>query len=187
MTSVTDVRRAGSELDVHDFVRELKRQARWYLPKGAPKAVVRAAVTRRLREGNVPMPPGLELPPHLVLVAVSRHFGVEYYWRCPRCWQPRRFLYRWSADAGWCCRRCWRLRYASQAWSRLPPLQQFFLGRWELEVLDMQQRSYQGRVGRPPTRTLQRLSAKEADWHERWGDAMERVSLQLGLGGREGE
>lgn len=176
---MTDIRRTGIELDIHDFVRELRRQARWYLPKSAPKAVVKTAVTRRLGEGDVAMPPGLELPPYLVIVGVSRHFGVEYCWRCPGCWRPRRFLYRWPEEWGWRCRRCWGLRYASQAWRRLDPLRRVLLGRYELEQLERQQHASVGRVGRPSLRQHQGLAGQHARWSERMAEALEAAPKKV--------
>jgi hypothetical protein len=135
MIFVTDIRRVGVELDIHDFMRALRRRARWSLPKGAPKAVVNAAVHRRLAEGDVAMPRGLEFPPYLVIVGVARHFGREYYWRCPGRWQPRRFLYRWPGEWVWRCRRCWRLRYLSQAWPRMSSLWREVAGQYEHEII----------------------------------------------------
>jgi hypothetical protein len=175
MTFVTDIRRAGIELDVHDFVRELRRRARWYLPKGAPKAVVNAAVSRRLGDDDVAMPPGLELPPHMGLVEVPRRFGVEYAWRCPGCWRPRRFLYRWPGEYAWRCRGCRGLRYSSQAWARLGSLRRVMLGRDELDDLDRRLKALQGRVGRPRTRTRQRLQVRRNRWSEYMADALECV------------
>ena len=76
MIFVSDIRRVGIELDIHDFMRGLRRQARWEFPKGASKAAVQAAVNRRLAEGDVAMPRGLEFPPYLVIVGVSL-FGIS--------------------------------------------------------------------------------------------------------------
>jgi hypothetical protein len=95
MATLSDIRRRGTELDVLAFIREVKRQARRKLPKGAKKAHVSAAVTRLLCEGEVQPPPGIWLPPVLAVVAVRRNFGVVYHWSCPVCRQPRRFLYYW--------------------------------------------------------------------------------------------
>jgi hypothetical protein len=180
MTFVTDIRRAGIELDIHDFVRALRRRARWYLPKGAPKAAVHAAVTRCLAEGDVAMPPGLEFPPYLVIVGVARHFGSDYCWRCPGCWHPRRFLYSWPGEWVWRCRHCWRLRYLSQAWPWMSPLWREIAGQYELDIIGQQRHAHVGRVGRPPTRKLRRLAAQEQRWWERISDALERASIELG-------
>jgi hypothetical protein len=121
MATLSDIRRRGTELDVLAFIREVKRQARRKLPKGAKKAHVSAAVTRLLCEGEVQPPPGIWLPPVLAVVAVRRNFGVVYHWSCPVCRQPRRFLYYWPDETVARCRHCHRMSYASPSVGRGGP------------------------------------------------------------------
>jgi hypothetical protein len=177
MQFVTDIRRAGIELDVRDFVRELRRRARWYLPKGASRVTINAVVARRLEDGDVSMPAGLELPSYLALVESRQHFGVAYFWRCPGCWRRRRFLYRWPGEYAWRCRGCRGLRYSSQAMARLGSLRRVILGHYELDDLEQRLKALEGRVGRPRTKTRQRLQVRRHRWSERMGEALERVPI----------
>lgn len=174
MVFVTDIRRAGIELDVHDFIRALKRQARRDLPKGASKAAINAKVAKRVATG-------VDLPEDVV--ASPRPFGgVVYHWRCQGCDRLRRFLYRWPGEKTYACRGCWGLRYSSQAWPRLSPLQRVMLGKHEVNDLDRRIQALGGRVGRPPARTRQRLEAQRTRWSGRLGDALEDAACLINLG-----
>jgi hypothetical protein len=169
MATVSDVRRRGTELDVLAFIREVKRQARKRLPKGASKARVNAVVPRLLILGQVSVPPGIWLPPPLAVVAVRRNFGVVYHWSCPVCRQPRRFLYYWPDETVARCRHCLRMSYASQCWPRWSGLVRAIYGPYELDVLASQLYATTNRVGRPPTRKIQRLVIKYDRWSSRIG------------------
>jgi hypothetical protein len=171
MATLSDIRRRGTELDVLAFIREVKRQARRKLPKGAKKAHVSAAVTRLLCEGEVQPPPGIWLPPVLAVVAVRRNFGVVYHWSCPVCRQPRRFLYYWPDETVARCRHCLRMSYASQCWPRWSGLVRAIYGPYELEVLASQLHATTGCVGRPPLRKRLRLEARYDRWSSRLGRA----------------
>lgn len=174
MITVTDVRRTGVEVDVRDFIQELKRQARRDLPKGASKAAITAKVAKRVATG-------VDLPEDVV--ATPRPFGgVVYQWRCQGCGELRRYLYRWRKDEPWRCRGCLALRYTSQLWPRLSSLRRVMEGTHELDILAHQRRAHLGRVGRPPTRRLQQLAARGLRWSERLGDAMEDAACLLNLG-----
>jgi hypothetical protein len=156
MMTVTDLRRGGVELDVRAFIRDIRRQVRRQLPRGTRRAVVNQTAARWLASGEIPLPPGITGPPHLVWVRMRRNFwGAEYAMRCPGCWQPRRFLYRWPKEEwGWRCRRCQGLRYVSQRWPRMSPPYREIWGECELDVFTQRYHSLVGHVGRPPTRKL---------------------------------
>ncbi|MGH8055894.1 MAG: hypothetical protein ACREOH_01465 [Candidatus Entotheonellia bacterium] len=174
MVFVSDIRRAGIELDVQNFIWELKRQARRDLPKRASKAAINAKVAKRVATG-------VDLPEDVV--ASPRPFGgVVYYWRCQGCGRRRRFLYRWPREETWLCRGCLALRYTSQAWPRLSPLHRVFATNHELDDLDRRIHALGGRVGRPPARTRQRLKAQRNRWSERLGDALEHAACLVNLG-----